>query len=281
MKKKSLMISLILIFTAAQSALAQYPDPFLTEDERPTPYAWLLPPPEFTSSAFMNDFYYYQWGKEQRDSGYVSMFAVDDEGTQLYKVFNGLVDVELSHENTPEILKLVEGGVSDIHVINSTVKDFYKRKRPFATFNEPSLKPEEDSVEANTYSYPSGHACRGYMFAMLLSLIAPEYANGLMMRAEIYALNRLICGHHWKSDIDASQKLVAGVFPVLMTNEKFQEQLAKARKEYAEKTGKSTSVSSVRAKSADDKWYNLQGQSVTAPQSSGIFIHKGNKVAVR
>ncbi len=46
-----------------------------------------------------------------------------------------------------------------------------------------------------------------------------------MARAVEYALNRVICGHHWKSDTNATLLLVVGVFPVVASTEKFQQQL--------------------------------------------------------
>jgi len=34
-----------------------------------------------------------------------------------------------------------------------------------------------------------------------------------MDRAQAYAMNRVICGHHWKSDTDASLLLAATIYP--------------------------------------------------------------------
>jgi acid phosphatase (class A) len=46
-------------------------------------------------------------------------------------------------------------------------------------------------------------------------------------------MNRLICGRHYKSDIDASLVEATAVMSRLLSNEAFQAQLARARKEYA------------------------------------------------
>lgn len=56
---------------------------------------------------------------------------------------------------------------------------------------------------------------------MTLSTLMPQKTNDLMDRACVYALNRVICGHHWKSDIDASLLLAAGLFANIVSTEAF------------------------------------------------------------
>lgn len=230
MKKAHALFFAIFVLSAI-TAWAQYPDPYLTDETRPDGTKWLPPHPSTTGGEFANDFYYYQWGKAQRDSATVAQ-AVWDEGAELYQVFSEVLGFPLSHETTPEIVLLAEAAVTDAHAANKKVKDYYQRRRPFATFNEPSLKPEEDPEEALTFSYPSGHSSRGWMFALTLCTVAPERTEIIMARAYKYALNRVICGHHWKSDIDASLMLTAGVFANIVVTDSYQKQLAKARKEY-------------------------------------------------
>jgi acid phosphatase (class A) len=68
---------------------------------------------------------------------------------------------------------------------------------------------------------------------MTLALVVPDSTEALMARAQQFAMNRLICGRHWKSDIDASLVEATVVMNRLMSNAAFLEQLEKARKEYA------------------------------------------------
>ena len=227
-----MILALAISLMTAVSVWAQYPDPFLTNENRPDGTKWLPMPPSPLSGEFGNDFFYYQWGKTQRE-GITGEKALLDESAELYQVFSEALGINLSPEATPEILLLAGAATTDAHAANKHAKNFYQRRRPFATFNEPSLKPEEDEVEALTLSYPSGHASRGWMYALVLSTVAPERTEALMERAREYALNRIICGHHWKSDIDASLMLIAGVFANIVTTEGYQQQLAKARAEYA------------------------------------------------
>jgi len=94
------------------------------------------------------------------------------------------------------------------------------------------LKPKSDEKRSQTWSYPSGHSSTGYMFAMALCTVNPARTAEIMNRAREYAQNRIICGHHWKSDTEASLLLVAGQFPNIVITEEYQKQLAKARKEF-------------------------------------------------
>ena len=59
------------------------------------------------------------------------------------------------------------------------------------------------------------------MYAMVLSVLDPTLTDKLMERAEEYATHRIVCGHHWKSDIDAALLLIAGIFPMVVASDEF------------------------------------------------------------
>ena len=158
---------------------------------------------------------------------------MSDEGASLYKVFDEeTIGITLSRRTTPEIIRLCERAASDANKANSTIKDEYQRTRPFVTFEEPSLNPDNDASKGESYSYPSGHATRGYAFALALCTVVPEHTSEIMLRAQYYALNRVVCGHHWKSDIDASLLLSSAMFANIVCTDEYQQQLVKAREEY-------------------------------------------------
>jgi len=209
------------------------PAGYLTDETRPKDYAFILSPPSSTSGAYANDVYYYQWGRDMRANAELSEQALSDESASLYKVFSEeVIGISLSRRTTPEIIRLCERAASDANKANTAVKDEYQRKRPFVTFEEPSLNPGADAEKAESFSYPSGHASRGYAFALALCTVAPEYTSEIMLRAQYYALNRVVCGHHWKSDIDASLLLASAMFANVVCTDEYQQQLVKAREEY-------------------------------------------------
>ena len=269
------MIALLAGYAA--SAWAQYPDPFLTDEQRPDGTEWIVPPPEFTSGEFANDFYFYQWGKKERETEWSAEQAVWDEGVDIAKVYGTCLGFQLTKETTPEIIKLAEAACTDATQANKLVKNYYQRVRPFAVFKEQSLIPEADDEEANTFSYPSGHASRGWMYALVLATVAPECTEKLMSRARLYALYRVVCGHHWKSDIDASLMLIAGVFANVVVTEGYQEQLKKARAEYKQVTSGLQSIKEHKPEAAT-KSYDLQGRPLNNPSEyTGIYIENGTK----
>ena len=206
---------------------------YFTDQTRPKDYSFILPPPSSTGGAYANDVYYYQWGRDVRANEELGEQALADESASLYKVFSKeIIGISLSRGTTPEIIRLCERAVSDANNANTIVKDEYQRMRPFVVFEEPSLNPDADEEKANSYSYPSGHSTRGYTYALVLCTVAPEYTSQIMLRAQYYAINRVVCGHHWKSDIDASLLLASAMFANIVCTDEFQQQLVKARQEY-------------------------------------------------
>ena len=185
----------------------------------------------------------------------------------------------MTPETTPEIILLCDRAVSDASIANTTVKKKYQRVRPFATFKEESLKPWTDDEEAKTLSYPSGHSTRGYMFALALCTVAPEHTTEIMLRAQAYAINRVICGHHWKTDIDASLLLAATMFANVVCTDEYQAQLKKARAEYQSLTGGGTRIiaPTTNAASRSAAIYDMQGYQLNAKPDNGVYIQNGQK----
>lgn len=216
--------------------------PFIKDEMIPDGSVILPSPPEVGTEEFANDLYYYNWGKEQRldslraDQASFDCFNkdFDDIGDCFDKIFG----VDINVDNTPELCELLKRTMVSIRVSFSKAKDEYKRVRPYDEFNEPSLIEErgEQDIYRGSYSYPSGHTLRAFTTAYLLSEINPEAASELVRRARIYAENRVICGHHYKSDTDASIMVAGALVAVLHTSDEFIKQMEKAKAEYRRKS---------------------------------------------
>lgn len=100
---------------------------------------------------------------------------------------------------TTGLLKAYGEAVSNAYI----GKKMYKRPRPFVTFPEvqPCIKLESSD------SYPSGHATLARTLARLLADKYPARAKAFLDRANQAALNRVIGGVHYPSDIQAGIKL--------------------------------------------------------------------------
>jgi acid phosphatase (class A) len=119
-------------------------------------------------------------------------------------------------------------------VVGNQLKRYYQRPRPYQadTTLHPAcaLKTEHDS-------YPSGHGMTGYLEAFTLAEIAPKKRAEILARADNYAHNRLVCGVHYPSDIEASRRVAYAVFGYMLATPRFQRDLAAAREEMRAKLG--------------------------------------------
>ena len=197
----------------------------------------MLPlPPTDNSAEYANDVHYYEWGKQQRANPEIRGRVLYADTAEIYRVFSSAMGIKMSIKKTPEILKLVRTAAEDAHIAADEAQKYFKRTKPFVFFYEPSMKGagHVDKFKDKHNSYPSGHSTRGWAYAMALAAVVPDSTGALMARARQYAVNRLICGRHYKSDIDASLMVSSALFARLLSSEAFQQQLAKARREYAE-----------------------------------------------
>ena len=107
-------------------------------------------------------------------------------------------------------------------------KAFFKRERPW--LNEPALDVCDDHTDVKN-SYPSGHATMGYSAATVLANLMPGNAQVILARTTDYVESRLVCGVHYRSDLEAGHVLGTALVGRLMTKPDFMAELAAARAE--------------------------------------------------
>lgn len=217
---------------------AEVAEPYLQSHQVPNGYAILPAPPTPDSEAFYNDSYYYRWGQNmRRDTQRANQAATDytQWGYNLIaKCFQDAFGMPINEQKTPALLELLRRSMDCVRLTAQQAKNIYQRKRPFEQFGDSSLIQQRNEYddEVGSFSYPSGHTLRGFTTAYLLSEINPDSINALVLRARIYAENRLICGHHYKSDVDASILLAGALVARLHADATFCRQLKKAKGEY-------------------------------------------------
>ena len=84
-----------------------------------------------------------------------------------------------------------------------------------------------------SYSYPSGHATFGALWARALADADPADATRITAFGRSVGDNRIACGVHYPSDVAAGQKLADAIYDKVAATPAFQGDLAAARTELA------------------------------------------------
>ena len=146
------------------------------------------------------------------------------------RTFSCALGISISEEQTPHLNMLIRRVRADASRANDKVKSLYQRRRPYLTFGDTSCTPKEKHKDD---SYPSGHTSIGWAWALVLAELAPERANAILARGLAFGESRIICGVHWKSDIDGGRVVGAATVSRLHTNPTFTAQISLARGEIA------------------------------------------------
>jgi acid phosphatase (class A) len=109
----------------------------------------------------------------------------------------------------PRLRAFTDTVEADIGPYVRAAKERFRRLRPYEI--EPRLDPCIGDVKGDL-SYPSGHATYGFLMGDVLSELVPERRDFLMKRAAEYAHQRLVCGVHFRSDIDAGSRAAGYLF---------------------------------------------------------------------
>ena len=228
-----------LLMTAAVCAQAQSkPEPYFSFRELPNMLKWAPAPPDTMGAAFTYDIMQYMWGKEMRQNKERADIAIRDAVYSLECIaqeFSEPFGLTISEENTPEIWKLLRDAKATCEAISGFPKYYYKRKRPFVRFQEPTATPEFEPELRRNFSYPSGHTILGWASALLLTEINPERADTILARGMMYGESRVIVGAHWQSDVDAGRLAAAAAYARMHTSERFLKQMRRARQEFQKK----------------------------------------------
>jgi len=118
----------------------------------------------------------------------------------------------------------------DTHAITERAKEYWDRARP--PKQDPRITPVL-KVPTNA-SYPSGHATRAIVWARLLAELAPDKTEALRARARLVALDRVIAGVHYPTDVAAGMALGDAIADEFLASATFKADLEKARAEWAQ-----------------------------------------------
>ncbi len=233
MKTVSVLLTAALTVVLASAQTPQAPV-FIPDDDAPNAVRFLPAPPSEGTALFLSDKAGYFRGKTLRDGarGEQARLNANPRFDYTLSLFAGPFGIAVSDSLTPETYRLISGVFQAARkYATRDAKPHYRRPRPFVFFGEASLTPQYDAEMADNWSYPSGHTARAYCMAFTLASLNPANQDTLFQFAYEYGQSRIICGHHWPSDVEAGRMVAAALFARLQTDSAYLSCWAKAKEE--------------------------------------------------
>lgn len=150
----------------------------------------------------------------------------------LFADFSCAAGLVLSEGALPRLTWLLARASRDTSTQTNAVKNEYKRQRPFLIDAGPICEPAGDVI--GSYDYPSGHATKGWTWALVLAEAMPDHATAILARGRAFAQSRVVCGVHNDSAALAGMLSASATMDVVRTTPAYQADLALARTELTE-----------------------------------------------
>jgi acid phosphatase (class A) len=128
----------------------------------------------------------------------------------------------------PHVERLIGRAEDDVRLYIRAAKNEFRRLRPGEV--EPRIEPCIGGVREDL-SYPSGHSAYGYATAYLLIELVPERRDALLARADEFARQRMVCGVHFRSDIEAGRQGAQWLVARLTASQGYADDVAAAAQE--------------------------------------------------
>jgi len=156
----------------------------------------------------------------------MSDFARADQELSVFR-FADVLGPGFKKENLPVTDRFFYNVVENAKDIIEVYKKYWKRPRPYILDSrvDPCVdKPANDS-------YPSGHSTIGNLIATILAGMVPSKNGELYRRGWNYALNRIIGGVHYRSDVEAGRICAAVIAEGMYRNPEFKHDFEAAKAE--------------------------------------------------
>lgn len=207
---------------------AYYVDPIVLN-----PSDLILSPPLPDSAAGREELAELHRIEQTRTEAQVAQAKADDAEEDMF-AFKTVFGPQFTPEALPVTAALGDHVKNEQSVIGNQLKQHFERLRPYQL--DVTLHPVCPAKPAHD-SYPSGHALTGYLEALTLAEIVPEKREEILQRADEYAHDRLVCGVHYASEVEASRRIAYIVFGYMLATPRFERDLAAARVEMRAKLG--------------------------------------------
>lgn len=156
--------------------------------------------------------------------------AQADEKDETLFVFRDVLGEGFTADRLPQTAALSARVKQEEDEVSTPLKRAFQRVRPYNL--DKTLHPVcKTKTKTKNDSYPSGHALAGYLAALTLVDLVPERRDALLARADAYAHNRMVCGVHYPSDLEASRLLAYATHAAMLADPAYQRDAAAARAE--------------------------------------------------
>jgi acid phosphatase (class A) len=140
-------------------------------------------------------------GWQARRTPAMAALAEADADRSVFR-FGVILGETFTADRLPVAARFFEEVEADEGKVGAAAKTHWNRPRPFVV--SPAIHPCLEQPPTN--SYPSNHATVGMLYVEILARMLPERRFALLARARQYALDRVICGVHYTSDIEAGKR---------------------------------------------------------------------------
>jgi acid phosphatase (class A) len=130
-------------------------------------------------------------------------------------------------ENLPLCADLLQRVGRDTKAVSDRAKDLFPRRRP--PLVDPRILP--CVLLPASSSYPSGHATRAFIRALVLGEVLPDRRQALLDEAHRSAWGRILGGVHFPTDDVGGRLLAEAIFAELKRSPAFQTAVAACRAE--------------------------------------------------
>lgn len=191
----------------------------------------LAPPPMPGSAAQFDDDQVFHATRALKDTPRwkLAQSDADLDPAHLVRDFSCASGFEIDLAKAPHLARVLERIRHVVGHRTSDAKKYWHRTRPFVGTNLPICTSPEGLGPHS--SYPSGHTTAGYGMALLLAHLMPEHASAILQRGRVFGESRIVCGAHWKSDVQAGYLNASSLMDVLLAQPELQDDLAAARRE--------------------------------------------------
>ncbi len=159
--------------------------------------------------------------------------GADMNAENIAHLFSKPLGVTISEQTTPWLFYIIKRVRSDSSLgIVKAAKKYYARPRPFVYYKDRTCSTKEvEQDHLTSGSYPSHHSSYGSLVALILAEINPQRQNEILAMGQKYGENRVVCGFHWQSDVEAGRLIAGYINARLHADQAFMEALAKAKQE--------------------------------------------------